>query len=79
VADRWQLELHQRNVADEPGINDTWGTYVSAYELRPGAAIRWTVAPWSDSEMPSTDYLCQSRGQNDWNTRARSTDAAALE
>ena len=51
-----------------PGLNDTWGTYLSAYELRAGATIRWTVGPWSDSEMPSTDYLCQSRGQNDWNT-----------
>jgi hypothetical protein len=51
-----------------PGIKDTWGSYISAYELRSGAAIRWTVAPWSDSEMPSTDYNCQSRSQNNWNT-----------
>jgi len=51
-----------------PGINDTWGTYIQAYELRSGAVIRWTVAPWSEPEMPSTDYLCQSRSQNNWNT-----------
>ena len=51
-----------------PGITDTWGTYIPAYALKPGAVIRWTVAPWSESEMPSADYHCQSRGQNDWNT-----------
>ena len=54
--------------ATSPGINDTWGTYVPAYELKPGAVIRWTIAPWSEPEMPSTDFHCQSRGQNDWNT-----------
>ena len=51
-----------------PGIKDTWGTYVQAYELRSGAVIRWTVAPWSEWDMPSTDYYCQSRSQNNWNT-----------
>ena len=51
-----------------PGITDTWGTYISAYAPKSGAVIRWTVAPWSESEMPSADYHCQSRGQNDWNT-----------
>jgi hypothetical protein len=54
--------------ATSPGIQDTWGTYVPAYEFRSGAVIRWTIAPWSEPEMPSTDYHCQSRGQNDWNT-----------
>jgi len=51
-----------------PGVVDTWGSYIPAYALRTGAVIRWTVAPWSESEMPSADYHCQSRGQNDWNT-----------
>jgi len=51
-----------------PGIVDTWGSYIPAYSLRAGAAIRWTVAPWSEPGMPSADYHCQSRGQNNWNT-----------
>jgi hypothetical protein len=51
-----------------PGIKDPWGTYVPAYELRTGAVIRWTIAPWSEPGMPSTDFQCQSRSQNDWNT-----------
>jgi len=51
-----------------PGIKDTWGTYISAYELRSGATIRWTVAPNSEWDMPSTDYNCQGRSQNNWNT-----------
>ena len=54
--------------ATSPGINDPWGTYLWAYELHSGAVIRGTVAPWSESQMPSTDYLCQSRSQNSWNT-----------
>ena len=54
--------------ATSPGIVDTWGSYVPAYDLKSGAAIRWTVAPWSEPEMPSADYHCQSRGQDDWNT-----------
>ncbi len=54
--------------ASSPGIADTWGSYIPAYDLRSGSVIRWTVAPWSDSEMPSADYHCQSRSQNDWNT-----------
>jgi len=49
--------------SSSPGIKDTWGTYASAYELRSGAAIHGSVAPWSESDMPSTDYNCQSRGQ----------------
>ena len=51
-----------------PGINDTWGTYIPAYGLRSGAVIRWTIAPWTDSEMPPADYHCQSRSQSNWNT-----------
>jgi hypothetical protein len=54
--------------ATNPGIKDTYGTYFQAYELRSGAAIGWTVAPWSEWDMPPTDYLCQSRSQNNWNT-----------
>jgi len=54
--------------SSSPGIRDTWGTYVPAYELKPGAVIRWTISPWSEAGLPSTDYHCQSRGQNDWNT-----------
>ena len=55
-------ELQQRNASSSPGIKDTWGTYASAYELRSGAAIR-DRGPWSESDMPSTDYNCQSRGK----------------
>ena len=33
-----------------------------------GTVIRWTIAPSSGPDVPSTDYHCQSRGQNDWNT-----------
>ncbi len=54
--------------ASSPGIADTWGSYIPAYDLKSGSVIRWTVAPWSDSEMPSADYHCQSRSQNNWNT-----------
>ena len=54
--------------ATSPGIKDTWGTYVQAYELRSGAVIAWTVAPSSEWDMPSTDYYCQSRSQGSWNT-----------
>jgi hypothetical protein len=58
----------QSTTATSPGIVDTWGSYVPAYDLRSGSVIRWTVAPWSEPEMPSADYHCQSRSQNDWNT-----------
>jgi hypothetical protein len=51
-----------------PGIVDPWGTYIPAYSLRSGAAIRWTIAPWSEPGMPSADYHCQSRSQSNWNT-----------
>ncbi|HZJ56603.1 MAG TPA: right-handed parallel beta-helix repeat-containing protein [Myxococcaceae bacterium] len=54
--------------ASSPGIVDTWGSYVPAYDLKSGSVIRWTVAPWSEPEMPSADYHCQSRTQSDWNT-----------
>ena len=54
--------------ASSPGIVDTWGSYISAYDLKSGSVIRWTVAPWSEPEMPSADYHCQSRRQSNWNT-----------
>jgi parallel beta helix pectate lyase-like protein len=66
VAGNWNYS--GGTTATSPGINDTWGTYVPAYGLRSGAVIRWTISPWTDSEMPSADYHCQSRSQNNWNT-----------
>jgi Right handed beta helix region len=51
-----------------PGINDTWGTYTWAYKWRSGAWQRWTVAPWSEWDMPAEDYHCSDRDQNEWNS-----------
>ena len=51
-----------------PGINDTWGTYTWAYKWRAGAWQRWTVAPWSEWDMPGDDYNCGVRAQNEWNS-----------
>jgi hypothetical protein len=66
VAGNWNYGTN--TTSTNPGIVDTWGSYIPAYSLRPGAVIRWTVAPWSEPGMPSADYHCQSRGQNNWNT-----------
>jgi hypothetical protein len=66
VAGNWNYG--KSTTSTNPGIVDTWGSYIPAYALRSGAVIRWTVAPWTEPEMPSADYHCQSRGQNNWNT-----------
>jgi len=51
-----------------PGINDTYGTYTWAYKWRSGAVQRYTVAPWSEWDMPGDDYNCGVRDQNQWNS-----------
>ena len=51
-----------------PGINDTYGTYTWAYRWRSGAWQRYTVAPWSEWDMPGDDYNCGERDQNQWNS-----------
>jgi hypothetical protein len=58
----------KRTTASSPGIQDTWGSYIAAYDLRSGAVIRWTIPPWSEPGMPSTDYHCKPRSQSEWNT-----------
>ena len=51
-----------------PGINDYYGTYLTAYDWKAGAEARWQIGPYQEPDMPSSDYHCSSHGQNNWNS-----------
>ena len=52
--------------ATNPGVVYPGGGWPGAYQLRSDAAIRWSVPPWSEWNMPAQDYYCQDRNPGDW-------------